>query len=413
MSGTLTEMTSTNGGITWTGTFTPNTNVTDASNVLTLSTNYTDIYGNSGPSATSSNYVIDTTPPTVSSFTISDTALKIGDTAIVTLTFSEAVVGFSSTVDIIAENGTLSEMISTNNLGVIWTGTFTPTANVEDASNVLTLSASYTDIYGNTGLSVTSSTYAIDTKAPTINAVGTSSFSWGAVLNSLERTIDQTVSVTTNDVENGQIVTITLNGVDYTGSITDNASSVTITTAGLQALTNGQTYTLTANVSDSAGNAATQVTSSEFSLDTVVTTVESFSMSSVELNMYSTPSVTLRFSKEIPNFSSTAHITAMNGTLSLMMSSDNLTWSGTFTPAMTNNTTGNVLSLDNTYTDIAGNIGPSATTATYTIDTTPPNPPTVVFPLGTTNDPTVTVTLATGSVSWQYSIKGGPWIDGE
>ena len=409
-----TEMSSTDGGITWTGTFTPNTNVTDASNIITLSANYTDLAGNSGPSATSSNYVIDTTPPTVSSFTISDTALKIGDTAIVTLTFSEAVVEFSSTADITAQNGTLTEMISTNNLGVIWTGTFTPTANVEDVSNVLTLSANYTDIYGNTGLSATSSIYAIDTKAPTIDAIGTSSFSWGAVLNSLDRTNDQTVSVATHDVENGQIVTITLNGIDYTNPITNNASIVTINTAGLQALTNGQTYTLTANVSDSAGNAATQVTSSEFSLDTVVTTVESFSMSSVELNMYSTPSVTLRFSKEIPNFSSTAHITAMNGTLSLMTSSDNLTWSGTFTPAMTNNTTGNVLSLDNTYTDIAGNIGPSATTATYTIDTTPPNPPTVVFPRGTTNDPTVTVTLATGSVSWQYSIDAGQtWLDGE
>ena len=402
--GTLPEMTTID-SVTWTGTFTPNTNVTNASNVLTLSTNYIDLAGNSGPSATSANYTIDTTPPTVSSFTISGTALKIGETASVTLTFSEAVTEFSKT-NITAPNGTLSDMTSNNN--ITWTGTFTPNTNVEDVSNELSLSTNYTDLAGNSGPSATAiPVYAIDTLAPTINAIGTSDFSWGAILNSLERVNDQTVSVTTSGVENGQIVTITLNGVDYTNTITNNASIVTISTVGLQALNIGQTYTCNASVSDAAGNVSSTVTSSEFSIDTAVITVESFTMSSVELNMYSTPSVTLRFSKEIPNFSSNTHITAMNGTLSLMVSSDNLTWSGTFTPATNNNTSENVLTLDDTYTDIADNIGPSATTVFYTIDTVPPEPPTIGFPTSSpTNDATITVTLPSGAASWQYTLNG-------
>ena len=44
-------------------------------------------------SAATVNFTIDTTAPTVSSFTMSDTALEIGDTATVTIVFSEAVAG--------------------------------------------------------------------------------------------------------------------------------------------------------------------------------------------------------------------------------------------------------------------------------------------------------------------------------
>ena len=47
-----------------------------------------------------------------------------------------------------------------------------------------------------------------------------------------------------------------------------NATTVTISAAGLQGLTNGQSYTIIANVSDAAGNAATPVTSSSFAVDT-------------------------------------------------------------------------------------------------------------------------------------------------
>ena len=67
-----------------------------------------------------------------------DVALKSGDTATVTLTFSEAVTGFAST-DITAPNGTLGTMTSSNDEGVAWTGTFTPDSGVTDSTNTLTL----------------------------------------------------------------------------------------------------------------------------------------------------------------------------------------------------------------------------------------------------------------------------------
>jgi hypothetical protein len=112
-----------------------------------------------------SSYKVDTTAPSVTTFTLSDVALKVGDTATVTLVFSEAVASFAN-ADITVARGTLATMSSSDN--VTWTGTFTPTANTEDASNVLSLATSYTDTAGNAGPAENTLNYAVDTLAPTV-----------------------------------------------------------------------------------------------------------------------------------------------------------------------------------------------------------------------------------------------------
>jgi len=119
-------------------------------------------------SSGSRTIVIDTTAPSVDNFTLSDTALKAGDNATVTLRFSEAVVSFSSAADITADNGTLAAMSSADN--ITWTGTFTPTANTEDASNTLSLANSWTDTVGNTGTAATTSNFEVETLAPTVSS---------------------------------------------------------------------------------------------------------------------------------------------------------------------------------------------------------------------------------------------------
>jgi hypothetical protein len=116
---------------------------------------------------------VDTTPPSVDNFTMSDTELKIGDNATVTLVFSEVVCGASSgcslsqtggtdfsNADITVPNldsgprtsiasGTLTTMTSDDN--ETWRGTFTPEINAEDNSSRLSLATTYTDLDGNTG----------------------------------------------------------------------------------------------------------------------------------------------------------------------------------------------------------------------------------------------------------------------
>ncbi|HHZ98050.1 MAG TPA: hypothetical protein EYN68_00490 [Candidatus Marinimicrobia bacterium] len=95
----------------------------------------TDLAGNT--SAATSNFAVtgDTLAPSVNTFTLSNTALKAGDNATVTLVFSESVASFSSSADITVDNGTLATMSSADN--ITWAGTFTPSANTEDASNTL------------------------------------------------------------------------------------------------------------------------------------------------------------------------------------------------------------------------------------------------------------------------------------
>ncbi|MBW4964734.1 Ig-like domain-containing protein, partial [Sulfitobacter sp. CW3] len=63
--------------------------------------------GNAGAGTTNSNnYAIDTQRPTAT-IVVADSALAIGETSQVTITFSEAVTGFTN-ADLTIANGTLS-----------------------------------------------------------------------------------------------------------------------------------------------------------------------------------------------------------------------------------------------------------------------------------------------------------------
>ncbi|MEE4922945.1 Ig-like domain-containing protein, partial [Pseudomonas alliivorans] len=137
-------------------------------NLITLdNTGFANASGNIGSGVTSSNnYAIDTQRPTAT-VVVADNALSIGETSLVTITFSEAVTGFTN-ADLTVANGTLSA-VSSSDGGITWTATLTPTAGVTSPSNSVTLSnTGVTDLAGNTGsgLSV-SNNYAIDSVRPT------------------------------------------------------------------------------------------------------------------------------------------------------------------------------------------------------------------------------------------------------
>jgi Ca2+-binding RTX toxin-like protein len=77
------------------------------------------------------------------------------------------VTGFDGS-DVAVENGTLSNLVSSDG-GATWSAVFTPTANIEDLTNVLKVTGRYTDLAGNVGGGSTSDNYAIDTKNPTVD----------------------------------------------------------------------------------------------------------------------------------------------------------------------------------------------------------------------------------------------------
>ncbi|MDB9956326.1 Ig-like domain-containing protein, partial [Flavobacteriaceae bacterium] len=409
--GSLPPMTSSD-NITWTGTYTPTAGIEDDSNVLTLATSYTDTVGNAGPSATTANFTIDTAAPSVSSFTLSNSALKSGETATVTIEFSEAVTGFASNDDITVPNGSLPPMTSSDN--ITWTGTYTPTAGIEDDSNVLTLATSYTDTVGNAGPSATTTNFTIDTAAPTITAIQTTAFSWGSVLNATEDNSDGTVSVTTSGVEEGQTLTITLNGATYTNTVSSNSVTVTISAAGLQALTNGSSYTLTADVSDTAGNAATQVTSSSFSVETTAPTISEVLLAADNSTLTVTMSEAVyntnggSDSIEMSDFalSISGGVASINATPSTISSSGNeytlgLTISGTPNGSETLTV---VPSSSSAIYDLAGNAA-STTQSNNTVSLNDTSPPTLSNVSIVSNNTTNTLAKAGDEITLTFTAS--------
>lgn len=244
-------------GITWTATFTPTASIADATNVISLSLNgVNDVAGNVGlGTIDSGNYVIDTARPTAT-IVVADNALKIGETSNVTVTFSEAVTGFAN-ADLTVANGTLTNVASSDG-GVTFTATFTPTANITGATNLIALNnTGVTDLAGNAGTgSTNSNNYTIDTSAPTI---AISVISTDDRLNLSEAASPLTISGTTFGVETGNTVIVTLNSLAYTGTVSNNAWSLAVPSSDLTGLTDGAQI-VAANVSDLAGNPATQAT---------------------------------------------------------------------------------------------------------------------------------------------------------
>ncbi|ROP58365.1 putative Ig domain-containing protein [Enterobacter sp. BIGb0383] len=165
--GTLTNLSSSDGGLTWTATLTPNASVTNASSAVILNyTGITDAVGNANiGTQTSGTISIDTTLPEAT-IEVSDSALKAGETAQVTITFSEPVAGFSS-ANLTVTGGVLSNLSSTDG-GITWTATFTPNAGVTSASTTIGLDYSgITDLAGNVGVGTTASdSFSIDTAHP-------------------------------------------------------------------------------------------------------------------------------------------------------------------------------------------------------------------------------------------------------
>ena len=98
--------------------------------------------------------------PSASSFTMTDTILKWGETSTVTLVFSEAVSNFSND-DLTVQNGTLSTMTTSDN--ITWTCTFSPTNDISDNTNILSLANTYTDTAGNAGTVATTANYTVNT----------------------------------------------------------------------------------------------------------------------------------------------------------------------------------------------------------------------------------------------------------
>ncbi|MDC0505985.1 DUF5011 domain-containing protein [Candidatus Gracilibacteria bacterium] len=168
----------------------------------------TDNAGNSS-SAIENNYVIDVTPAVITLNGSGTITLEIGDS------YSDLGAEFLDNVD-----GTGSLVATGGPINTSGTGVFT-------------LSYNYTDVAGNISTTVTRTVNVVDTTAPVITLVGTGNI---------------TVLRNTSYTDSGATYT---DNLDPSGSIVFSGA-FDITTVGV--------YTLTYDITDVSGNAATQIT---------------------------------------------------------------------------------------------------------------------------------------------------------
>ncbi|MDU8318962.1 Ig-like domain-containing protein, partial [Pseudomonas syringae pv. actinidiae] len=420
--GTLSAVSSSDGGVTWTATYTPNANVADTTNVITLdNTGVADLAGNIGSGTTDSgNFTIATQQPTAT-VVVADSALSVGETSLVTITFSEAVSGFNN-ADLTVENGTLSA-VSSSDGGITWTATFTPTANVTDASNLITLdNTGLSNGSGVTGSGITSSNnYAIDTLRPTATIVVADNALAVGETSLVTITFSEAVSGFTNadlNIANGTLSAVSSSdgGVTWTATLTPTAGITD--SSNLIALNN-------AGVTDAAGNAGNGLTfSNNYAIDSARPTA-SIVVADSALSVGETSLVTITFSEAVSGFDN-SDLSVPNGTLSAVSSGDGgITWTATFTPGANVADTTNLISLNNAgVADLAGNAGAGVTNSgNFTIDTVRPTATVVVadsaLSIGETSLVTITfseavsgfnnadLTVENGTLSAVSSNDGG------
>ena len=366
--GTLTAVSSADGGVTWTATFTPTAGIKDTTNLITLNnTGIADLAGNVGTGTTNSvNFTVDTVRPTAT-IVVADNALNIGETSLVTITFSEAVSGFTN-ADLTIANGTLTT-VSSSDGGVTWTATFTPTSNVTDATNLITLDNSgVQNGSGNTGSGSTdSNNYAIDTQRPTATIVVTNdSLNIGAT--SLV-TITFSEAVTGFDLSDLSVANAVLSnlasndgGKTWTATLTPTAAITDAT--NLIVLDAGQ-------VNDTAGNVGTGIAiSNNYAIDGERPTA-TISIANPNLTVGQTTTVTFTFSEKVSGFNLDA-LSVANGSLSNLVTGDGgKTWTATLTPTANLNDPSNFITLDNRLVnDLSGNAGSGyANSNNYAINT--------------------------------------------
>ena len=261
------------GSDTLTFTYTIGSNLDDSSGISIngpLLSNGTTIQSLAGAQATlafmnvdpNKYYLVDTTAPTLSITNDQDgTANIAGGGILYTFTFSESVTGFTAD-SVSVDHGAKGKFTAVS--GSEYTLVVTPASGFAGNLTVDVDAGAAIDVAGNPNAAEKRIVQPVDMSAPTITGV---TAGWGSFLNATEANSTGTVTVATSGVENGQTVTLNLNGRNYTGTLSGNSSTIPIDATDLKALTDGGSYTLTANVSDAAGNAATANTATSFTVD--------------------------------------------------------------------------------------------------------------------------------------------------
>ena len=384
--GALSNLHQTGEGVStqWEATFTPTSGLEALNQKITLNgAGISDLAGNRVVGTVPSNtYTVDTKAPTAT-IAIADTALKIGDTPLVTITFSEAVHNLA-VEDFQVEGGTLTNLQSDEGVGLVWTATFIPSSNINAVGQHITLNGGgMTDLAGNYMVEEASSdAYAIDTKAPTVMLS----------ISDADLTANETATVTVTfseavlgmgqnkvNMSNGTLSAFTdvNEGLTWQATFTPTAG-VTINNNLMVIDVNGMT--------DLAGNAISNGpgTIGYYNVNTAGAPsgpTATVNIDDTALNINDDATVTITFSQQVVGFDA-ADITVGNGTVNNLTQINATTWSAYITPTTGVQSYGNKVSVDlGGVTGYGTNIVGTgfAHSQTYSVDTKAPTATVVVL----------------------------------
>jgi hypothetical protein len=370
----ITNLTTSDGGITWHATLTaPKDATTAAGNVLSLDMGKVlDTAGNHGSGTSNlASYAVDTQAPTAT-VTLDHALLGGGHDAVATIRFSEAVTGLGAAA-LNAGHATVSNLHTTDG-GTTWLATLSGTAATSAGGNVLAVDLGQVkDLAGNAGSgSALSAAYTVDTQGPGTVAIALdgamlgggktvhATFTFAESVQDLPPAAISAPHATVSNLatsDGGKTWTATLSA-DGTGTWTGNAVSVDLAT-----------------VADLAGNAGSgTIASAAYAVDTQGPTA-TLELDGSAVHTDGTLGLTLHFSEAVKDLTAAA-LQAPNATLgNLQHAADYRTWTATLTPHGGVTDATNAVSLDlSKVHDAAGNAGSGgAVSGNYAIDTHGPD----------------------------------------
>ncbi|HCQ7769784.1 TPA: Ig-like domain-containing protein [Enterobacter kobei] len=230
---------------------------------VTVTASVSDKAGN--PASVDHNLTVDITVPAVTINTVAgDDVINIAEHAqaqIISGSATGAAAGDKVTVTLGGQTyTTVLDAAGNWSVGV-------PASVISGLSDgTVTVTASVTDAAGNTGTG--SHNVTVDTGLP---SVGFNTLSGDNVLNAVEKGQDLSVSGTSANLAEGTVVTVTLNGKNYTATTAaDGSWSLTVPAADLAGL--GQAnYTLSATATNGVGNSVSNT--ANLLVDTALPTV--------------------------------------------------------------------------------------------------------------------------------------------
>jgi hypothetical protein len=375
-------------GLTYTATFTPSASTTTTATINIAASTFTDAAGNPNTAATQLSINIDTVAPTVTITSLAS-ALKIGETATLTFTLSEAASDFAVS-DIITTDGALSNFAGS---GTSYTATFTPNTNSTATATINVAASTFTDSAGNLNTASNTISITVDTTAPTITITSSAS----ALKSGETATITFTLSEASSDFIASDIIT--------TGGVLSNFSGSGLTYTATFTPTNNSTTPATINVAastftDSAGNNNTAATQFTIQIDTIAPTI-TIASNKTALKIGETATLTFTLSEVSTNFSD-ADITVVGGTLGTLSGSSS-SYTATFTPNTNSTATATINFAASTFTDGAGNLNTASNTISITVDTTAPTITITSSASALKISETATITFTLSEVSTNFS----------